>query len=226
MRDILRRALRWFSAAAATESLEIAVLKIHDLKYTITADLDDGINTAVARGGWSQSPPNPLPGGVWGDVDEQVAVALLTADNTLYSTLAYLVQRVVALQSPLHSDFLNPAAQIVVEARTPDEATSRWALLSDLAVEKLDPATQRRFTFRIRFDYLSARQLPLAWVAHFPCSPPAGLTAIDRLAPGDFANVARRMRALGNADPQDILRELTREHAAKMGAARPIGFGR
>ena len=93
-------------------------------------------------------------------------------------------------------------------------------------VEKLDPATQRRFTFRIRFDYLSARQLPLAWVAHFPCSPPAGLTALDRLAPGDFANVARRMRALGNADPQDILRELTREDAAKMGAARPIGFGR
>jgi SpoVK/Ycf46/Vps4 family AAA+-type ATPase len=93
-------------------------------------------------------------------------------------------------------------------------------------VEKLDPATQRRFTFRIRFDYLSARRLPLAWTAHFPCSPPAGLTALDRLAPGDFANVARRMRALGNADPQDILRELIREDAAKMGAARPIGFGR
>ena len=93
-------------------------------------------------------------------------------------------------------------------------------------VEKLDPATQRRFTFRIKFDFLSARQLPLAWAAHFPCSPPAGLTALDRLAPGDFANVARRMRALGNADPQDILRELIREDVAKMGAARPIGFGR
>lgn len=34
------------------------------------------------------------------------------------------------------------------------------------------------------------------------------------------------MRALGNADPQDILGELIREDAAKMGAARPIGFGR
>ena len=90
----------------------------------------------------------------------------------------------------------------------------------------LDPATQRRFTFRISFDYLSAHQLPLAWAAHFPCSPPAGLTALDRLAPGDFANVARRMRALGNSDPQAILCELIREDAAKMGAARPIGFGR
>ncbi|HQU69504.1 MAG TPA: ATP-binding protein [Albidovulum sp.] len=93
-------------------------------------------------------------------------------------------------------------------------------------VEKLDPATHRRFTFQIRFDFLSVDQLPLAWVAHFPCSPPAELRALDRLAPGDFANVARRMRALGNSDPQAILCELTREDAAKMGAARPIGFGR
>jgi SpoVK/Ycf46/Vps4 family AAA+-type ATPase len=93
-------------------------------------------------------------------------------------------------------------------------------------VEKLDPATQRRFTFRIRFDFLSVDQLPLAWAAHFPFSPPAGLSALDRLAPGDFANVARRMQALGHADPQETLRELTCENAAKVGATRPIGFGR
>ena len=92
--------------------------------------------------------------------------------------------------------------------------------------EKLDPATQRRFTFRIRFDFLSADQLPLAWTAHFPCPPPPGLSALERLAPGDFSNVARRMRALGEADPREILRELTREAASKLGAGRPIGFGR
>jgi SpoVK/Ycf46/Vps4 family AAA+-type ATPase len=92
--------------------------------------------------------------------------------------------------------------------------------------ENLDPATQRRFTFRIRFDYLSADQLPLAWAAHFACPPPAGLSALERLALGDFANVARRMRTLGEADPQEILRELTRETAFKVGAGRPIGFGR
>lgn len=93
-------------------------------------------------------------------------------------------------------------------------------------VEKLDPATQRRFTFRIRFDFLSVDQLPLAWTTHFPCSPPVGLSALDRLAPGDFANVALRMQALGHADPKEILRELFRENAAKTGTARPIGFGR
>jgi len=93
-------------------------------------------------------------------------------------------------------------------------------------VEHLDPATQRRFTFRIRFDFLSVDQLPLAWAAHFSCSPPVGLSTLEQIAPGDFANVARRMRALGNADPQEILRELTREGAAKIGSPRPIGFGR
>ncbi|MDR5655188.1 AAA family ATPase [Ruixingdingia sedimenti] len=93
-------------------------------------------------------------------------------------------------------------------------------------VEKLDPATQRRFTFRIRFGHLCAEQLPLAWAAHFSGPAPAGLALLDRLAPGDFANVARRMRALGETGAQAILGELAREATAKEGEARPIGFGR
>ncbi|MDF3608374.1 ATP-binding protein [Paracoccus sp. DMF-8] len=93
-------------------------------------------------------------------------------------------------------------------------------------VEKLDPATQRRFTFRIRFDWLTPAQLPLAWSAHFGGEAPAGLLALDRLTPGDFANVARRMRALAETDPHKILTQLAREVEAKEGAPRPIGFGR
>ena len=93
-------------------------------------------------------------------------------------------------------------------------------------VEKLDPATQRRFTFRIRFDFLSADQLPLAWAAHFSCSPPAGLSALTGLTPGDFANVARKVQALGDSDPEEILHALICEDAAKTGTARPIGFER
>ena len=92
--------------------------------------------------------------------------------------------------------------------------------------ENLDPATQRRFTFRIRFDWLRLDQLPLAWAAHFTASVPAEVAALDRLAPGDFANVARRICALGQDDTATILAELRRESEAKEGAARPIGFGR
>lgn len=93
-------------------------------------------------------------------------------------------------------------------------------------VNNLDPATQRRFTFRIRFDWLRPDQISLAWKAHFsaPVAPEAA--ELDRLAPGDFANVARRMRALGQDDTFIILAELRRETEAKEGAARPIGFAR
>lgn len=90
----------------------------------------------------------------------------------------------------------------------------------------LDPATQRRFTFRIRFDWLRADQLPLAWRTHFAAPVPAAIARLDRLAAGDFANVARRLRVLGQEDAPSILAELRREAEAKEGRPRPIGFGR
>lgn len=93
-------------------------------------------------------------------------------------------------------------------------------------VERLDPATQRRFTFRIRFDFLSPAQLPLAWAAHFPTPAPTGLNKLDRLTPGDFANVARRMATLGEDSPEEILHELEREVVAKGGEMKRVGFGR
>jgi len=92
--------------------------------------------------------------------------------------------------------------------------------------ESLDPATQRRFTFRIRFNWLRPDQLRLAWRAHFAAPVPADVTVLEHLAAGDFANVARRLRALGQDDTPAILSELRRESEAKEGAARPIGFGR
>lgn len=92
--------------------------------------------------------------------------------------------------------------------------------------ERLDPATQRRFTFRFRFGWLTSAQLPTAWTMYFDAPPPVGLALLDQLSPGDFANVARRMQALGEADAAEILRELRRECEAKDGEARRIGFGR
>ena len=92
--------------------------------------------------------------------------------------------------------------------------------------EKLDPATQRRFTFRIRFDWLTGDQLAAAWKVHFDSLAPRDLLMVDRLTPGDFAKVARRMRVLGQNDPAVILAELVRESEAKEGKTRVIGFGR
>lgn len=92
--------------------------------------------------------------------------------------------------------------------------------------DNLDPATQRRFTFRIRFAHLAGDQLAAAWRAHFDAPVPDGVCHLERLAPGDFANVARRMRALGETRTAPIFDALRREANVKEGASRPIGFGR
>ena len=90
--------------------------------------------------------------------------------------------------------------------------------------ERLDPATQRRFTFHVRFGWLSSDQLEHAWKTHFDGDAPAGLARLERLTPGDFANVARRSGVLGEKSPARILEELNREAEMKHGPLRSIGF--
>lgn len=92
--------------------------------------------------------------------------------------------------------------------------------------DKLDPATQRRFTFRVKFDWLRVDQMAKAWTVHFGGVAPAAVSALDHLSPGDFANVARRMHAMGESDPAAILHELTLESHAKEGNRTAVGFGR
>ncbi len=119
-------------------------LKIYDgANSNLVADLDNGTTTAIRRGGWSQRGPQPLPGDLWADVEETVVVTLLTADNSLYSTLMALARRAEEVQSPTHRDYLNPARWVTAEAKTPDEQASRWAQVKAITVEKLDPAHYR-----------------------------------------------------------------------------------
>lgn len=129
-------------------------LDITDPKYNVTVSLDDGVNCAITRGGWAQAGPNPLPGGLWGDVDETVLVSLLGQDDTIYGLLSFIARRAEEVQSPLHPDYLNPGVKPFVYAQTPDEGNGRWALVKSLSVEKLDPSHYRangRTTLRIKF---------------------------------------------------------------------------
>ena len=101
-----------------------------------------------------------------------------------------------------------------------------------------DAALMRRFTFRVEFQALSARQrrelyaeLALGWRADlsspFPVLPPsaeARLTSMDGLTPGDFANASRRIQAL-DLPPGAWMDELEAEHQAKPSALKArIGF--
>ena len=97
-------------------------------------------------------------------------------------------------------------------------------------VDNLDPATVRRFTFKVTFDYLSAEGKALFFERMFGRTLTEGdratLEAIPNLAPGDFRTVRQSMRYLGEAaDNAALLSALRDESNAKRLTARSGGQG-
>ena len=89
----------------------------------------------------------------------------------------------------------------------------------------LDPATLRRFVFKVTLDYLTPVQSEAAFRGYFALTPPAELAALGALTPGDFAVVRKRAEILGCLDePASLASMLREECAAKPDQPRPIGF--
>lgn len=86
---------------------------------------------------------------------------------------------------------------------------------------KLDPATLRRFVFKLSLRPLGAERSAKAFERFFGMAAPAGL---DGLTPGDFAVVARQLRHRPARGAADIAGRLRAEAAGRPGAASPIGF--
>ena len=60
--------------------------------------------------------------------------------------------------------------------------------------ERLDPATLRRFDFKVALDYLGPEQAIAAFRAFFTLPPPPDVATLSGLTPGDFAWCAARPR--------------------------------
>ena len=91
--------------------------------------------------------------------------------------------------------------------------------------EHLDPATLRRFVFKVRLDYLAPEQVEAAFRAWFALPPPGGVTDLAALTPGDFAVVHRKAWFLGkHGEPEALADMLRAECEAKPDRPRPIGF--
>lgn len=90
--------------------------------------------------------------------------------------------------------------------------------------DTLDPATMRRFLFRIRFDTLDRARAEMLWERHFGDPPPHALAGISGLVPSDFALSARRIALFGSATAAQRLAMLLAETAARTGPMAPIGF--
>jgi SpoVK/Ycf46/Vps4 family AAA+-type ATPase len=90
-------------------------------------------------------------------------------------------------------------------------------------MDRIDQASLRRFTLKLRFAPLNPVQTTLAFERFFGIVAPRGLA--DDLTPGDFATVRRKCDLLGGADPSALADWLDEEAEAKGTRLRRIGFG-
>ena len=89
----------------------------------------------------------------------------------------------------------------------------------------LDPATLRRFVFKITLDYLDHSQAKAAFHNYFGLPAPPSLAGLVTLTPGDFAVVRRKAKLLGRLqEPGALAAMLHTECAAKPVQASAIGF--
>ena len=89
---------------------------------------------------------------------------------------------------------------------------------------QLDPATLRRFVFKLDLRPLGSAGLKRAFARFFGMDAPAGLTALRNLTPGDFAVVARQLRHAPAKDAQAVLERLRDESRVKPDTGVRIGF--
>lgn len=89
----------------------------------------------------------------------------------------------------------------------------------------IDPAAFRRFTFKIKYDYIDLQQREKLYEVYFKRSAPNGvLRRMNQLAPGDFANIYKKMEFLGDISDDEIIKMLETEQEIKPSFRNKMGF--
>ena len=92
-------------------------------------------------------------------------------------------------------------------------------------MSSLDPASLRRFLFKVKYDFMTPAQVADAFKHFFGAAPDAGtLRGLDRMTPGDFAVVKRKADIMGITEMEKLTEMLRTEQAAKGGGRFNIGF--
>ena len=91
-------------------------------------------------------------------------------------------------------------------------------------LDAVDPAAMRRFTFKLRFDYLDPARVRAAFRCFFEADCPESVPLVDQLTPGDFAVVKQRARIEGIEDRVRLAEMLVEECRHKPGRSRGMGF--
>jgi len=92
-------------------------------------------------------------------------------------------------------------------------------------LERMDPAALRRFTFKVKLDYLNAQQIAKACHQFFDMGSDDSLSRCSYLTPGDFALIKRQLR-FHRTKPSSaqIARMLEEEAMVKQKGTGRIGF--
>lgn len=89
---------------------------------------------------------------------------------------------------------------------------------------RLDPATLRRFVFKLRLEPLGRERAAEAFARFFGMPAPVELAEVRGLTPGDFTVVARQLRWSRVAMAGELVERLRMEVACKPGSGVRIGF--
>ncbi len=90
--------------------------------------------------------------------------------------------------------------------------------------QRLDPATLRRFDFKVTLKPLSEEQLEHAFIKFFDVEPPKALMELQNLTPGDFKVVQKQLRHQPDQCSKNICAALQRESELKPDSNQRIGF--
>jgi transitional endoplasmic reticulum ATPase len=97
-------------------------------------------------------------------------------------------------------------------------------ILTTNLMKDLDAASLRRFTFKLKFDYMDTDQSKRLFKGFFNTDAPKEIETNTMLVPGDYANVARQVEILGITDADEIYKMLHEETKMKPGHRNAIGI--
>ncbi|MCQ2913747.1 MAG: AAA family ATPase [Alphaproteobacteria bacterium] len=89
-------------------------------------------------------------------------------------------------------------------------------------INKLDKASLRRFTFKVKYEYMTEEQKTKAFNLFFKI--PNIKIDLDNLAPGDFATVKKKAEFLQITSKQELIEMLKKEVEVKGVSTKKIGF--
>jgi len=90
--------------------------------------------------------------------------------------------------------------------------------------DDLDAAAMRRFTFKLKFDFMKPEQAVSLFSRYFGQAAPDGIARQSMLTPGDYANVKQQVDILGIDDAAEIYSLLLDEVKQKSRERTPLGF--